>query len=227
MNAFAEGAGPGAITDDGCAVELYRRLPVGAEPEIVHAAVPPGATILELGAGTGRVTRPLIELGHPVVAVDSSPAMLAHVTGARTVVGEIESLALEEEFDAVLLGSHLVNTPDVALRGAFLDTCRRHVRMTGCVLVERHPPRWFDEATEFERTVDGITYRLRDLSRPSAGIIEAAMEYQVEPDVWTHRFRTERVDDETLAAALAERDLSIDTVLTDDDRWVRAVTSTS
>ncbi len=34
------GTGPGAITPDGCAVELYARLPVGAEPDIVAAAVP-------------------------------------------------------------------------------------------------------------------------------------------------------------------------------------------
>jgi len=57
------------------------------EPEIVHAAVPPGASILELGAGAGRVTHPLVALGHPVVAVDESAEMLARIRGAETVRG--------------------------------------------------------------------------------------------------------------------------------------------
>lgn len=34
------GTGPGAITPDGCAVDLYARLPVGDEPDIIAAAVP-------------------------------------------------------------------------------------------------------------------------------------------------------------------------------------------
>ena len=53
------GTGPGPITNDGCAVEFYALLPAFGEPEIVHAAVPPGASILELGCGTGRILRPL------------------------------------------------------------------------------------------------------------------------------------------------------------------------
>ena len=71
------GTGPGVITPDGCAVELYRLLPPMGEPEIVHAAIPAGAAILELGAGAGRVTHALVALGHPVVAVDESAEMLA------------------------------------------------------------------------------------------------------------------------------------------------------
>ena len=44
------------MTNDGCAVEFYALLPPMGEPEIVHAAVPAGASILELGCGTGRIT---------------------------------------------------------------------------------------------------------------------------------------------------------------------------
>ena len=32
------GTGPGVITPDGCAVELYARLPAWREPGVVHAA---------------------------------------------------------------------------------------------------------------------------------------------------------------------------------------------
>jgi 2-polyprenyl-3-methyl-5-hydroxy-6-metoxy-1,4-benzoquinol methylase len=69
------GTGPGAITNDGCAVEFYALLPALGEPEIVHAAVPPGASILELGCGTGRILRPLAALGHPVTGVIRAPSL--------------------------------------------------------------------------------------------------------------------------------------------------------
>lgn len=48
-----KGTGPGAITPDGCAVELCSRLAVGDAPDILEAAVPAGAHILELGSGVG------------------------------------------------------------------------------------------------------------------------------------------------------------------------------
>ncbi|GGZ43369.1 hypothetical protein GCM10010387_42090 [Streptomyces inusitatus] len=107
------GTGPGIITPDGCAVELYDRLGVGPEPDIITAAVPAGATILELGSGAGRVTHPLVERGFAVTAVDESPEMLERVRGARrTVAAPIERLALGEEFDVVTLASFLIHTSD-------------------------------------------------------------------------------------------------------------------
>ena len=86
-------------------------LPPMGEPGTVHAAVPAGAEILELGAGAGRVTQPLLELGHPVVAVDESAEMLARIRGAETVLARIQELRLGRRFDVVLLASFLVNTP--------------------------------------------------------------------------------------------------------------------
>jgi SAM-dependent methyltransferase len=179
------GSGPGPITPDGCAVELYALLPPMGEPELVHAAIPAGASILELGAGAGRMTARLVELGHPVVAVDESAEMLAHVRGAETVRVRIQDLALGRRFDAVLLASFLVNTPDRALRGRFLRACREHVADGGQVLVQRHPPAWFDDAAEGEQTIEGITFRLRDLGRPGPGLLAATAEYQVGERTWT------------------------------------------
>jgi SAM-dependent methyltransferase len=241
------GTGPGVITPDGCAVELYRVLPAMGEPEVVHAAIPAGAGILELGAGAGRVTRRLVALGHPVVAVDESAEMLAWVRGAdahpdgpgaggtastsagrasvgvETVRARIQELDLGRRFEVVLLASFLVNTDDGDLRRRFLEACRRHVGEGGCVLVQRHPPAWFDEAVEGERTDGGITFRLRDLSRPGPGLLAATAEYQVGERVWTQTFTAERLDDEALAAALAEAGLAVDAYLTGDGSWVRAV----
>jgi SAM-dependent methyltransferase len=219
----ANGTGPGTITPDGCAVELYALLEATGEPAIVHAAVPAGASILELGAGAGRVTRPLVALGHPVVAVDESPEMLARVRGAETVRARIQELDLGRRFAAVLLASFLVNTDDRDLRRRFLEACRRHVGDGGCVLVQRHPPDWFDQASEGERTADGVTYRLRDLRRPGPGLLAATVEYQVGDRVWTQWFTAERLDDAALAASLGEAGLLVDAYLTGDGSWVRAV----
>jgi SAM-dependent methyltransferase len=96
------GTGPGVITPDGCAVELYALLQPMGEPEIVHAAVPAGASVLELGAGAGRVTHPLLALGHPVVTVDESAEMLARIRGAETARAPIQDLDLERRFEAGL-----------------------------------------------------------------------------------------------------------------------------
>ena len=41
--------------------------------------------------------------------------------------------------------------------------------------------------------------------------------------VWTQSFTTERLDDQALAAALAESGLAVDAYLTGDGSWVRAV----
>jgi SAM-dependent methyltransferase len=193
------------------------------EPEVVHAAIPPGASILELGAGAGRMTHRLVELGHPVVAVDESPEMLAHIRGAETVRASIQDLRLGRRFDAVLCASFLVNTADDGLRRRFLRTCRDHVDDGGCVLVQRHEPAWFEEAAEGERTSGGITFRLRDLRRPGPGLLAATMEYQAGDRVWTQWFTARRLDDDELAAARAEAGLAVDAYLTGDGSWVRAV----
>ena len=219
----ANGTGPGPITPDGCAVELYALLQPMGEPEVVHAALPAGASILELGAGAGRVTHPLVALGHPVVAVDESAEMLARVRGAETVRARIQHLDLGRRFDAVLLASFLVNTGDPELRRRFLATCRRHVGDGGCVLLQRHPPGWFDDAAEGEGVAGGVLHRLRDLRRPGPGLLAATVEYRVGERVWTQAFTAERLDDPALAAALAEAGLAVDAYLTGDGSWVRAV----
>ena len=41
----------------------------------------------------------------------------------------------------------------------------------GCAVVQRHPPSWFEEAAEGERSADGIAFRLRDLRRPGPGLL--------------------------------------------------------
>jgi 2-polyprenyl-3-methyl-5-hydroxy-6-metoxy-1,4-benzoquinol methylase len=211
------------ITPDGCAVDFYARMTAMDEPEIVHNAAEPGASVLELGSGTGRITHPLIALGHPVVAVDESPEMLAHVRGAQTVCARIEDLALGRRFDVVLLASHLINTDDIAARTAFLAACRRHVADDGAVIIQQHAPGWFSAAAAAENIRDGITFRMRDVSRPAANLVSATVKYVDRDQVWTQTFTARRLDDTGLAAVLADAGLRLDRYLTEDRRWLRAV----
>jgi SAM-dependent methyltransferase len=221
------GDGPGAITPDGCAVEFYAALTPGQEPRIVHEAIPEVATILELGAGAGRMTHALLALGHPVVAVDESPEMLERIHGAETVLSRIEDLDLGRRFDAVLFASYLLNVPDLVWRRTLLAACRRHVREDGCVLIQRHEPEWFDTAAPFERRhadlpQGELVHRMRDVTRPGPGLLSATMEYRIGERTWTQSFTSQRVDDDQLAEDLGAVGLAVDVFLSDDRSWIRA-----
>lgn len=212
------------ITPDGCAVDFYAMLRPGPEPEIIHrAAGERPSAILELGAGAGRVTGALAALGHRVVAVDESPEMLARISGAETVCARIEDLRLGRRFDVVLLCSHLINVPDDGVRAALLDACARHVAASGCVVIEQHEPGWFDRAAETEQEADGIVFRLAGVSRPGPGLLSATVEYAAGGRLWTQSFTAMRVDEAHLLAALEAAGLALDSYLTPDRSWIRAV----
>lgn len=205
---------------------MYTALRAGPEPDLIASAVPPGSSILELGAGTGRVTRELAARGYQVVAVDDSAEMLAHiegVEGVETLVADIEDLDLGRRFDAVLLCSHLVNTSVPAQREAFLATCARHVHADGCVVIERHQPAWFDTATEGAAVQDGVEIRLRDISRPGPNLLSATVEYRIDDRRWTQSFTAERVNDATLTELLDRHGLRIDRFLDEPKMWIKAV----
>jgi SAM-dependent methyltransferase len=217
------GTGPGVITPDGCAVDFYARLTAVGEPGIVHGAIPPGSSILELGCGAGRITHPLVALGHPVTAVDESPEMLAYVRGAETVRARIQDLALGRRFGVVLLASHLISTDDAAERTALLAACRDHVADDGCVIIQQQAPGWFASATDAEYVRDGIIFRVRNVSRPAPDLVSAVMEYVDGDRVWTHAFTARRLDHAELNAVLAGSGLRLDRYLTEDHSWLRAV----
>ncbi|MGW7367716.1 class I SAM-dependent methyltransferase [Streptomyces sp. NPDC054841] len=215
-----EGSGPGAITPDGCAVELYRRLPVGDEPDIIEGAVPAGARILELGSGTGRITHPLVRRGFVVTAVDESPQMLEQVHGARTVCSPIETLELDARFDVVLLGSFLVHAAGPGVRERLLRTCRRHVADDGCVLIQREDEGRHENLPR-ERAIDGGLIRVMSSDPVRPGVRSVHVEYLFPDAQWTHTFLSCPLTDEAFERASAQAGLVVDTYLTDDRTWVR------
>ncbi|GHJ38307.1 methyltransferase [Streptomyces sp. TS71-3] len=217
------GTGPGAITPDGCAVDLYARLPVGDEPDVIEAALPPGARVLELGSGVGRVTHPLVERGFTVTAVDESAEMLARVRGARTVRSPIEHLDLGETFDAVILASFLVHAGDVEVRRGLLATCRRHVAEGGCVLIQREGEDYHVDLPRERVDPSGFTVRIASAEPVGDGVNSVRAEYAFPDAAWTQTFLSRPLTKEAFETALAEAGLRVDRYLTDDRIWVRAV----
>ncbi|MEU4399877.1 class I SAM-dependent methyltransferase [Micromonospora orduensis] len=85
-------------------------------PDYAQAAVrwaldpAPGPRVLDLGAGTGKLSATLVGLGAEVVAVEPDPAMLAELRRAlpavRALPGSAEALPLPDaSVDAVLAGN--------------------------------------------------------------------------------------------------------------------------
>ncbi|MEV0690613.1 class I SAM-dependent methyltransferase [Streptomyces sp. NPDC050388] len=218
-----EGAGPGAITPDGCAVELYSRLPVGDEPDIIAAAVPAGARILELGSGVGRMTHALLARGFEVTAVDESAEMLERVRGARTICSPIEKLRLDETFDVVLLASFLVHAGDPEVRRGLLRTCARHLAEGGCVLIQREGEDYHTNVPRERVDPAGFTVRIVSVDPVGDGVDSVCAEYVFPDAVWTQTFRSRRLTKEQFEEELEEAGLAVDRYLTRDRIWVRAV----
>ena len=207
---------------DGSPVELYARLPTFGEPELVHKAIPPEAQILELGCGAGRMTHGLVALGHPVTAVDSSAAMLAHVRGAETVHASIEELDLRRTFGCVLLASQLVNVDDEVQRASFLAACARHVAADGVVIIQRYDPEWAADPRPSESVRDGVTMRVLDPSRDRERL-SATIEYELGGHTWRHGPFTSRIlDDNELTDRLGIGGLHADHWLDARRTWLAA-----
>jgi SAM-dependent methyltransferase len=110
-------------------VRFYRRL--------AHRVLGGRGRILELGCGTGRVTLPLLRDGHEVVAVDSSPTMLAKLdarlarAGAaarsrcRLVEGDLRDFSVGGRFPLILAAFNVLEHLYTRVE---LDACLRRVR---------------------------------------------------------------------------------------------------
>ncbi|WP_322985702.1 class I SAM-dependent methyltransferase [Streptomyces sp. S584] len=218
------GKGPGAITPDGCAVELYTRLSAGSEPEVIASVLRPAASVLELGCGAGRVTHPLVALGFEVTAVDESAQMLERVRGARTVRSPIETLDLgEERFDAVVLGSFLVHAGVHRVREELLATCRRYVKDDGVVLIQREGAGYHSDLPREREDADaGCVIRILSAEPVGDGVDEVRAEYVFEDARWTQTFRSRELSVERFEAYLQEAGLAVGRYLTPDGVWVLA-----
>lgn len=216
------GSGPGLQTLDGCSVELWKLLPAGIEPSLIASAVPSRGSILELGAGVGRITHPLIELGYTVTAVDNSAGMLAEIRGATTVLCDIEELSLGMSFDAVVLGSFLIHAPVPGTRAALLEVCRRHVKHSGVVLVQHYREGWPASAMPgFMGERDGIKVFVDDVAHDGR-FVGMALRHEAASGTWTQSFTAETLNQSELHDVLANAGLSFERHIDQDQSWLLA-----
>lgn len=93
----------------GAQAAAYERGRPSYPPEAIDWLLPPGAhTVLDLGAGTGKLTTRLVERGLDVVAVDPIPEMLEVLTGSLpdtpALLGTAEEIPLaDSSVDTVLV----------------------------------------------------------------------------------------------------------------------------
>jgi SAM-dependent methyltransferase len=97
-------------TSFGAAAQLYEQARPSYPAAVVDLLVPPGARrVVDLGAGTGKLTRVLLERGLDVVAVEPSAGMRAEfarvLPGVPVLDGRAEGLPLDDgSVDAVVAG---------------------------------------------------------------------------------------------------------------------------
>jgi SAM-dependent methyltransferase len=121
-------------------------------PGVLHLLEPTlarGGLVLEIGCGSGLLTRHLLDAGHRVVATDASPAMLDL---ARETAGEadVRRLALPDdplpEADAVVGVGHALNyLPDAAAIERGLAALGRAVKPGGVLALDLCDLEWARE----------------------------------------------------------------------------------
>jgi SAM-dependent methyltransferase len=200
------------VAPDGSPVAFYRRLPAQGEPELIHGVIAPGATVLDLGCGTGRIAAPLVALGHRVTGVDNGPGMIAALpTAVEGVAADARTVRLGRRFDAVLLASHLINDPEAG--GEFAATAAAHLTPTGLLVGETYPPGW-DVAASVGRVTRLGDAVVEVLNASVAGdVLEAEVSYGVDDLVWRQTFRARLLDERALRELLASAELAF-------DRWL-------
>lgn len=138
-----------------------RRADVVFYRELARKRLGEGGRILELGAGSGRVTIPLARAGHEVVAMDSSPAMLAKlrarvaalpaaVAKRITVVeGDLRDFELGKKFQLAIA---VFNVLEHLYTRVEVDACLR------CVAAHLAP----DGAFAFDVQMPDLAWLIRD-----------------------------------------------------------------
>ncbi|HSL97903.1 MAG TPA: hypothetical protein VK831_04970 [Candidatus Deferrimicrobiaceae bacterium] len=185
------------------ALIIRRRRPLG-EPRAANA----GAT---------RMLEVLAEAGVDLLGPDTERTTWLL---PQTVAGADLESGPDELFDVVLLGSHLVNTPDAALRTVLLGAAARHGRLDGHVLVEHHPLDWLETAAESWSERDGERLGMVDV-RVDPPFVSAVSVFEVGGEVVRQPFTARVLTDDELRGALELAGLTVTRRLS--PTWLEAV----
>lgn len=123
-------------------VEHYLRKRAG----FIRAEVPPGASVLDVGCGTGALAARIRKAGYDVVGVDRSKGMLRVLKGRAPSVDAVAACSMslpfaDDRFDLVYCVAVMHHIAEAA---SVLRTLREMVRVTrrgGLLLVWDHNPR--------------------------------------------------------------------------------------
>jgi SAM-dependent methyltransferase len=95
--------------------------------------------VLDVGAGTGRVTLPLARAGHDVTALDVEPELLAALRDragglpVATVAADARDFALDRRFGLIIVPMQTVQLLDA--RAGFLAAAHRHLVPGGLLAI--------------------------------------------------------------------------------------------
>jgi SAM-dependent methyltransferase len=164
-------------------VVLWHDLECGGYAEDLplwrELAAAAGGPVLDVGAGTGRVALDLAGRGHPVVALDREPALVAALreraarAGApvEAVCADARDFALGRRFPLVLVPMQTVQLLGGAGgRAAFLRCARAHLEPGGLLAVALADALEGFDAEHDEpplpdlREVDGVVYASRPVA---------------------------------------------------------------
>jgi methylation protein MtfA len=166
------------VYDDLCAADTSELR------EILHLVRRTKGPVLELAAGSGRLTFPLLATGREVTALELSPGMLSLLTDrlaeapARLrerclpVRGDMSRFALGRRFGAIVLGTTSVSLLDESGRAGLYRAVGEHLLPGGSFLVsviDPAPAEVSDPETEFAVTgATGRRYRMVEYWPPAA-----------------------------------------------------------
>jgi hypothetical protein len=179
---------------------IRRRRPID-EPAALVPIDDAGAATLDGTAGAGRIAQAMIDLGYAVDAVTQA------VIPGDIALEALAKLDLGRRFDAVVLGSHLVNLPEHERRATFLRLVGRHLADGGVALVEHHPIDWAETAEEV-RLTPGSGVGMEDVRRDPP-FVSAVSTFDVGGRFVRQPFTSRVLDEAELARELEDSGLVV------------------
>jgi ubiquinone/menaquinone biosynthesis C-methylase UbiE len=175
------------------------------------------ATVLELGAGTGKLTEQLLALGHGVVATDPDTAMLErlkrNLPEASTLLAHAEDLPVGDHgFDAVV-AAQAFHWFDLDLALPEIARALKRGGRVGLIWNQR------DETIPWVRRLGELIGTQEQLDEPAAALAESGLFGEVEETSFKHWQQIDRtsiqqlvlsrsnvavLDEEARAAKMAE-----------------------
>lgn len=159
-----------------------RFVPDAAVAALAQAAA--GASVLELGVGTGRLAIPLTERGVPVDGIEASSLMIERLRAqpggerVRVFQADLDGFTLPhgDYAVAVCAVSTLFMLPTAAAQRRCLAAAARHLRPGGVLFIEafRPDPSRFDRdgrRSEQRPTLDDTTHQVHSRHDPTAQTI--------------------------------------------------------